>query len=218
MEMRRLTAEKLFIKLVLHKSLNDPFPIEFGGRSKWDIDLLKRWDAANEMDDKQLNNHLGSMFTFRQLKDQNKKDFSTKFVIDEVREIIKTIFMAAVFKNTYLYAIQDKRKLEKEPDFYLRVHTPLRISPLGAPLLLVSAFDHRMQEKLVEKKVVDSEESQKDFERIFVDPKNPDDVPLRIIYTYTEEEYVMLRYLLRLNSTKMRRTAWQSKNLPRGQR
>ena len=38
------------------------------------------------------------------------------------------------------------------------------------------------------------------------------------IHTYTAEESTLLRYLLRLNSTKMRATAWQSKNLPRGQR
>lgn len=37
------------------------------------------------------------------------------------------------------------------------------------------------------------------------------------VYTHTEEGAALLRYVLRLNSTRMRRTAWQSKNLPRGE-
>ena len=32
-----------FIKLILKKSLTDPFPSEYGGRSKWDPDRLIRW-------------------------------------------------------------------------------------------------------------------------------------------------------------------------------
>lgn len=31
------------VHLVMMKSLADPWPIEFGGRSKWDPDRLKHW-------------------------------------------------------------------------------------------------------------------------------------------------------------------------------
>jgi hypothetical protein len=33
--------KKKYIHLILKKSLSDPFPCEFGGRSKWDLNLLK---------------------------------------------------------------------------------------------------------------------------------------------------------------------------------
>ena len=39
----------------------------------------------------------------------------------------------------------------------------------------------------------------------------------RHLCTYTEEGAALLRYVLHLNSTRMCRTAWQSKNLPRGE-
>ena len=108
MSLRRLTPERSFIKLVLQKSLNDPFPIEFGGRSKWDIDRFKRWDAASGMDDEQLSMHLISQFSvdnnLAQLK--SKRDPPKQSVLNEVREIIKTIFFATVKKDTFLFSIQ----------------------------------------------------------------------------------------------------------------
>ena len=216
MTLLRSTPEKSFIKLVVDKSTNDPWPIEFGGRSKWDIDRLKRWDAANGMDDAEVKKHLAAQFTIKQLKSLIKGKLTNGKALDEVREIIKTIFMATLLENTYIFVIQDKRQMEKEPDFYLRTHTPLRISPVGAPLLLVSAMDHRMREHLLKKKAIDIEQAESDFDRIFTGAKNPEQA--RVIYTFTDEEYVLLRYLLRLNSTQMRATAWQSKNLPRGER
>ena len=110
MSLRRLTPERSFIKLVLQKSLNDPFPIEFGGRSKWDIDRFKRWDAASGMDDEQLSMHLISQFSvdnnLAQLK--SKRDPPKQSVLNEVREIIKTIFVATVKKDTFLFSIQSK--------------------------------------------------------------------------------------------------------------
>ena len=38
-----------------------------------------------------------------------------------------------------------------------------------------------------------------------------------IIYAASSEEFNLYRYSLRFNSTRMRRGAWQSKNLPRGE-
>jgi len=35
--------KKKFIRLNLKNSLNEPFPADFSGRSKWDLNLLKPW-------------------------------------------------------------------------------------------------------------------------------------------------------------------------------
>ena len=163
MTLCRKTPGRSFIKLVMEKSLNDPWPIEFGGRSKWDIDRLKRWDAANGMDDMELSKHLNSQFPLetmhKQLKSQTKRNSSFKHssALNEVREVIKSLFVGTVKHNTYLYAIQDKRYPNKSPYFYLRTHTPVRISPVGAPLLLVSAVDHRMAEEMLNHNAIDIE-------------------------------------------------------------
>lgn len=218
MELCSRTSQRSFVKIVLEKSLNDPWPIEFGGRSKWDIDRFKRWDAANGMDDETLNKHLISQFSIDQSKSQEKRGLSQKSrsALDGVRKAIKTLFVGTMKNISFLYAVRDDRYPEKNPDFVLRTHTPLRISPDGAPLLLVSALDNRMHEKLVDQKAIDVGQSSTDFERICFGTKNENKASS--IVMNSAEEFTLLRYVLRLNSTRMRATAWQSKNLPRGQR
>ena len=73
-----------------------------------------------------------------------------------------------------------------------------------------------MAETRLHQNAVEIEQSLDDFQRIFFGAKNPKNI--LTIFTYTQEESDLLRYVLRLNSTRMRATAWQSKNLPRGDR
>ena len=56
--------KKKFIRLVLKKSLDEPFPADFGGRSKWDLNLLKPWKEIES---------------------------SNPSTLDEVREIVRAI-------------------------------------------------------------------------------------------------------------------------------
>ena len=63
------------------------------------------------------------------------------------------------------------------------------------------------------KGALDPEQYQADFYRIFT---KGDSRPVCTIRASSIREVELLRYAFRVNSTKMRRSVWQSKNLPRG--
>jgi len=50
------------IKLNLTKTINDPWPMNFGGRSKWDIDRLKLWVSIETVFQDNIMAHLASQF------------------------------------------------------------------------------------------------------------------------------------------------------------
>ena len=114
--------------------------------------------------------------------------------------------------GSVIFEIDDKRRQNNNADIFIRTHPPLRSSTLGAPMLLVSVVDHRSAEKLVELKSIQQHQAHEDFKRIMLVSSGKEVVH---IATYTEEESTLLRYVLRLNSTKMQPSAWQVKNLPR---
>jgi hypothetical protein len=58
----QVKASSRLIKLVLEKSLNDPFPKEFGGRSKWDVSLLRQLVNDDKWIDSSISAHLYSQF------------------------------------------------------------------------------------------------------------------------------------------------------------
>ena len=51
---------------MLKKSLSDPWPGEFGGRSKWNVDLLKRWKDFDGQGDIKM--HVEAQFDCKYLK------------------------------------------------------------------------------------------------------------------------------------------------------
>jgi hypothetical protein len=77
----------------------------------------------------------------------------------------------------------------------------------------VSIIDCRLAQQLMAKNKLDFEQFNFDYHRIFTEGVSRQ--VCSIFSTSTAEEEI-LRYLLRVNSTRMRRGAWQSKNLPRG--
>ena len=81
------------------------------------------------------------------------------------------------------------------PEFYARVHPPLRVSPLGSPILSVSVADTRLSEKLIARHIESSQVSKTDFSRIF--GKRPCPTPI-----FTTNGISLLRYLFRLNSKR----------------
>ena len=147
----------------------------------------------------------------------------------KTREIIKAIFNSYQENSYLLFAIYDqlyekdpapKSKNKKVnnssafPIFHLRVRPPIRFSPDGSPLLLVSVIDHQLAQKLVDKGKLDPEENQADFHRIITEGVSRE---MCTVYAASSEEVNLLRFSLRFNSTRMRRGAWQSKNLPRSE-
>ena len=202
--------KKQWIRLVLTKSLNDPWPREFGGRSKWDLNLLKPWKNLDGHGS--LNQHLEAQFDCHLL--QSILNSSSKSPLNEVREILQIIFCRHHYDSMYLFAIYGQNNLDKDPVFHLRIIPPVRFSPQGSPLLIVAALDYQLVQLLKTQGKLEPERMQSDFHRIFTEGVSREHC---IIHASSAKVTDLLRFLLRVNSTKMRRSAWQSKNLPRGE-
>ena len=195
------------ICLNLKKSLNDPFPSDFVGRSKWDLNLLKPWKEIEGHGT--LMKHVEAQFSCQHFS-MEKFFFksSTSSPLDEVREILRAIFYGNFFNSFYLFSIHHL----DEPVFYPKVQPIVRFSPHSAPLLITSVNDHQLAQQLMANGALDLQQYQADFHRIFTEGVSRQ---VCTINASSTEELELLRYSFRVNSTKMRRSVWQSKNLPR---
>ena len=131
--------------------------------------------------------------------------------LDQVREIVRALFYGHYYNSFYLFAIYDEKE---ELMFHLRVQPPVRFTPQGSPLLLVAVIDHQLARQLIADGKLNTEENQYEFHRIITQGVSREVCTIR---TSSTEEMDLFRYSLRLNATRMRRGAWQSKNLPRGE-
>ena len=199
-----------YMRVVMNKSLNYAWPKEFGGRSKWDPDRLKHWkDLASNGT---LKMHIEAQFDCDSLKlDAGVRRKSRTPLLDEVREIVRTLFYSHCNNAFYLFAICDKSK-PNVPVFHLRVHPPVRFTPQGSPLLLVSVINHQLASRFIQQGQLDPQENQFEFHRIITERVSREVCIIRV----SSDELDLFSYVLRVNSTKMRRGAWQSKNLLRG--
>ena len=102
----------------------------------------------------------------------------------------------------------------EKPLFFIRAHPPILSSPFNGPMILLSVLDCRLSEKLVKKGHLKEKKAKEDFERIF-HTRNKMATPM-ILRTNTEDSTSLLRYVFRLNSTKMKPSSWQEENLPLG--
>ena len=206
----RKSKKKKRIQLWLKKSVKDAFPGDFGGRSKWDVDLFtKPWrDVATNGD---LKKHLEAQFSCDNLHSNLPSNSFTS--LTNVRRIVQHIFLSHCdHPFSFLFAIHDRDATA--PTFHLRVQPPIRFTPQGSPLLVVSVIDYQFANQLIDHGKLDRETLQSDFHRLITQGVSRE---MCVIRTSSSEETDLFRYSLRLNSTKMRRCAWQSKNLPRGE-
>jgi len=95
--------------------------------------------------------------------------------------------------------------------FQLRVRPPIRFTAKGTPLLLVGVIDNQLAQQLISKGKLDPEQCQSDLHRIITEGVSREVCTIR---TSSAEELLLLRFSLRLNSTKMR-GVWL--NIPRGE-
>ena len=202
-----------FTEIIVKKSVDDAFPGDYGGRSKWDINYLKPWKqlARNE----HLRDHIEAQFEccpFLLSKRCLKGTKSNTTPLNEVREIIRAIFYGHYNNSFQLMAVHGVNNPD-DPVFFIRIHPPVRFSPHGSPLLLVSVIDYPRLEELIGEGKVDREAFQSDFHRLVTEGVSKE---VCIIKASTNEELNLFRYVLRVNSTKMKRSAWQSMKLPRG--
>jgi len=203
-------------KLILKKSLNAPWDNDFNSGSKLDIERLKPWNESGREQQNSLALHVNLQFPLEEIQHFNSSPnhLAPTSALNEVRHIIRSIIIQNVQGGATLFAIEDNRLHGSyKPDFYLRAHPPLRISPFGAPILLVSVVDHRLAQKLLDMKSVKLSQTHDDFKRIISNASATG--RFNYVYTYTDKGSALLLYMLRLNSTKMKPSTWQSKNLPR---
>jgi hypothetical protein len=199
------------INLVLKKALYEPWPYEFHTQqSRWIVlDSLKLWEDRNTV--QSLGLHLGSQF---KLSDIKNISLTNKSALNEVRQTIQSFFLSAAVHGRNEYFGIRRKDSTQSPDWYIRAHLPLRISPVGSPLLILSAVDHRLAENLIAKGKLNKDVAFNDYLRIYAQPSNGTQTT---ISTFTSEEEQLLRYILRLNSTQIVPSTWQKKNLPQGE-
>ncbi len=210
-----LHRQDRFIDLILTKALREPWPCEFRPieNSKLNVERLKPWEE-NKMNC--LSIHLATQFKINFFMNPSE---SMTSALNEVRDIIKTLFVGTTVHGHELFAIHRRDPSTTESsssvDWYIRAHLPIRTTQDGSPILLLSAVDNSLAKRLTELKKLGKEQSVADFTRIFA--KHASENTMTNIFMKSDEEAQLWRYVLRLNSTKMVPSAWQKKNLPLGE-
>ena len=197
------------IKLVLKKALWEPWPHEFQlDHFKMNSDCLKPWQKGFKL----LLDHLVGTV----VKTSDPPSHSLALI--QVREMVVSLFVdfAKRTPNNQEFIRIYRRGVSESPEWYIRIHFPYRITPLGAPLLILSVLDKRMAESLILQGKLEKSRADADLLRIWELPRRKINCNPLILVIGTLEEARVFRLVLRLNSIKMTPTAWQRKNLPLG--
>ena len=189
------------IEVVLKKALYDLWPDNI-------IDDRLRWNAEKLLPLTDMDTLIAHLCCQYCLGRKPEADMMTK-----VRHIIRGIFERVIGTGHERFQLKIEGSTDS-PDWFIRAHPPVRMSPHdGSPILLLSALDHHLQERLQGEGKWDIGRAKKSFHRIFGHVPAEEKVVIPIEST---EMAQILRYILRLNSTKVRPTSWQNENLPRG--
>ena len=128
----------------------------------------------------------------------------------KIRRTIKSIF-GATEENELIFSLAVEGSTGTDCVWCLRAHLPVRTSPQGSPLLLLTAVDFRQADRMALRGDLNGDRFTEDFARIIGDPQQ-----LTIIPLATMGEERLFRSLLRLNSIKIQPTEWQRENVPLG--
>ena len=194
---------------MLKKSVHNPWPIDYKLPEKWDIDRLEQWIEDINKRESHLIYHITTQWQWNKDVKVNeifRDDLIPSTPLDEVRSIVAKLIYDRIYCNQSLFIICDFRDSFKLPDLYLRVHLPVLRSPLDSPLLLVSAADTDIYHNLVQ---------EEDRKIIFALDDEPNQkANWQTLYYHSDEGFSLLRYSLRLNSTRMEPTFWQAAHFP----
>ena len=208
------------IDIIAEKALHDVWPEDClqGDQFRLDSEKLKPW-----ADSSWLQIHLIGQFYPASLRVDAwpisfaaDLDLEARRAADDVtqlRLIINDIFFHAVNKGQLRFQLKIADESSESADWYIRAHLPIRTSPMGTPILLLSAVDQRLSERLQKEGKLDRDRARKNFHRIFGHVSEEEKI---VISIPTLECARLLRYVLRLNSIKIRTTDWLQENAPQG--
>ena len=206
------------VHLTVKKSIYEPWPGDFCDRSKWRSgDCLPPWHSLHNRGD--LAAHALAQFSFPDQMNGKFEDSKAGWFslsgVDMVRVIIRRMLDAVEHSSNSdcLATICGSTNESEGPVWYLRVHGPIRASPAGCPVLILSALDRRLSRKLIRRGLRNAETDAADIERLTVGVPS---CRILVMFIYTEEQSLILRYVLRLNSSKIRPNPWQEANIPLG--
>ena len=203
-----------YVDLVLKKALWEPWPCEHrsadGLHNVLNPDQLKPWNKQESSQPplpnaklNNLENHIISQFNINHLENASLMEKSS---LNVVRYVMKVLFLDPSRFVTI------RRMDASTPDWFFRVHRPVSTTPTGNPVLLLSAFDFRLGEKLTADGKWSEKKNAESFKRIL-----PGNEKVMTITIQTTKDSQLLRFVLRLNRSKITPSIWQKKNLALGE-
>ncbi len=211
-----LCRAKRFIQVVLKKALNEPWPCLFIEQPKWKVDHLDLWtEPRPEESVTEFMLRVGQTAEMESLHQSYVSElipstYRPPSPIADVRGMMASFFSFAGCMNYEYFAVWKQNDPTRKAAWHIRAHLPIKVTPSGDPMILISAVDHCLSEKLIDEGLLDAEEAKEQFRRIFDHERKKKFIPMPY---ETEEGLDWLRYVIRLNSTKMEPSSWQKKNL-----
>ena len=200
------------VDLAVAKALYDLWPEDvIRDQFRWNADKLEPWTNRRSM-----LLHLQSQFRMDYLNNfLGPNGTRGKDALTRIREFISAIFSFVTDEDQHLFAFQANGQTD-EVEWYVRAHPPVRISPRGSPILLLSVLEES-QIKRPESKLKGRSPVVTDFEKVFMARDLPIQKEITNFALETGEEIRLFRHILRYNSTKIQPTAWQKENLSQGE-
>ena len=124
---------------------------------------------------------------------------------------MRAIFYGNSNNSFFLFALY----LSDDPVLYLKVQPIVRFSPHGSPLIIVSVLDYQLALLLMASKANWIRRSVTPTFIVFSRRASRDK---SVTFEHHQLKKWICLYVHRVNSTRMRRSVWESKNLPRGEK
>ena len=200
---------KKSIRVVLKKACREPWPCHFTEKSKWKVDNLAKWKEQSQLELVLP----GSQFTFHIMSQTDScivAESSVLSPLQHMRRLITQMFLG--YEENFTIFIENN---PSKPLWSIRIFRPILTSPTGSPLLLLSAIDYRLADKLVANGQLQKKQFEKDVKRFF---RQKGGIGTFKFPVDSEETADLIRYVFRLNSTKFVPPSWQKEeNIPPGE-
>lgn len=183
------------VDLVLKKSLLEPWPCEFHTKtSKWVIDNLVPWENSSPEMVNSVEHHVSSQFYSLEEIDIGRFRDPKSSALNSFRLKLTSMMLDDVEYVSY----------GRNNDWYLlKLHRPLLTSPMGSPILLVTALDDNHTKNMTKRMTPTNMPTAREildhtllYQKVF--PFGPSGPKNKIDFdAETEEEFQLFRFLVR---------------------